>query len=96
MPIDEALFDKIIKKGIKKEFDSYSAFLDDHDNSNNLHEYLQTNNVTDIVLIGIASDICVSSTLQHAIELGYNVVIESDLCRGIQQQFVINRIKKRF
>ena len=78
------------------EYDSYSAFIADDDSSNGLHEYLQEHKVNKVVIIGAATDYCVSATIQHAIELGYDVEVDLDLCRGMEQKIFIKKIHKRF
>ena len=96
IPFNEAIFDKIIYKGSDPKCDSYSAFIDDNGKSNGLHEYLQLHQITKVVIIGIATDVCVSATLQHAIELGYEIEMDLNLCLGMAQTITLHRIQKRF
>ena len=51
----------------------WGAFTD-----TDLHAYLQTNNVTQVVIVGVATSIGVESTARQAWELGYNVTIATD------------------
>ena len=86
--IDKNLFDKLIYKGNKLNSDSYSAFMDDDGSSNQLHEYLQENNINDLVIVGLATDFCVSYTFRDAVDLKYNVVLDLDGCRGTENKLV--------
>ena len=52
---------------------TWGAFTD-----TDLHAYLQTNNVTQVVIVGVATSIGVESTARQAWELGYNVTIATD------------------
>lgn len=70
--LPESYFNKIILKGTEQDIDSYSAFFSDDKTSNGLHEFLQEQNVTDLVLAGVALDVCVSATLTDAIKLNYH------------------------
>lgn len=79
--------DKIIYKGVDKEIDSYSAFFDNaHLRSTGLAEYLQALDVQDVYIMGLATDYCVKYTCLDAANLGFNVHIIEDACRGINLQ----------
>ena len=97
MPYKEELFDCIIKKGYEKEVDSYSAFLDDNGKSNGLHEFFIKENIKDIEVVGLASDYCVSATISDGIYLGYNVEVDLDGIRGIENKLKLtnNNRQKR-
>lgn len=82
--IDENKIDKIIKKGIDPNFDSYSAFFDDNNKSNGLDEYLKLNKVNKITILGVALDICVNATFNDAIKLNYNTIIDLNGSTGIK------------
>lgn len=53
----------------------FSAFA-----SSNLHEILQANGITDVVLAGVVTDFVVDSTSWDAVDLGYNVIVVDDCC----------------
>ncbi|ATZ21575.1 isochorismatase family protein [Mesoplasma tabanidae] len=78
--------DKIIKKGTNKNTESYSAFFDEAGNSNNLDEYLKVNNITSLTIVGVALEVCVKATFDHAIELGYETIIDLKGCAGFQDK----------
>ncbi len=96
LSLDENSFTKIFNKGSDPKIDSYSGFFDLEDNSNGLHEYLQANEITDLDIVGIATDVCLSATLQHAIELGYNVEVDINGIKGMEDTIKLHKIKPRF
>ena len=78
---------KIFHKGMNKTVDSYSAFFDNaHHHSTGLHDYLHAEHVSDIYLMGLATDYCVKYSALDAIHLGFNVFVIQDACRGVALQ----------
>lgn len=76
--------DLIIRKGFNPAIDSYSAFFEnDHKTPTGLHGYLQTRGINDLVMVGLATDFCVNFSAVDAAQLGYNVTVNSSLCRAI-------------
>lgn len=76
--------DLIIRKGFRAEIDSYSAFFEnDHTTPTGLEGYLRTRGVTDLTLVGLATDFCVNYSAQDAAKLGFGVTVREDLCRAI-------------
>jgi len=76
--------DRVIQKGTDPAIDSYSGFFDNgHRKSTGLGDYLSSNRVTDIFLCGLATDYCVKFTALDARELGFNVTLIDDACRGV-------------
>ena len=60
----------MVNKGVNPEVDSYSAFFDnDRASKTSLQDMLEARGVTDVYVCGIATDVCVSSTAFHAIEV---------------------------
>ena len=52
--------DLIIRKGMNPAIDSYSAFFEnDHTTPTGLEGYLRTRGITDVTLVGLATDFCV-------------------------------------
>lgn len=63
---------KIIQKGTLLEIDSYSAFFDNHrKNNTGLAEYLQSKNVENVEVVGLALDYCVKYTCLDAVSEGF-------------------------
>lgn len=76
--------DLIIRKGFNPAIDSYSAFFEnDHTTPTGLDGYLRTRGITDLTLVGLATDFCVNYSAVDAAKLGYTVTVRTDLCRGI-------------
>ncbi|MGX0975978.1 nicotinamidase/pyrazinamidase [Roseovarius sp. MBR-51] len=76
--------DLILRKGYNSAIDSYSAFFEnDHATPTGLHGYLQTRGITDLTMVGLATDFCVNYSALDAARLGYRVTIRRDLARGI-------------
>ncbi|MGR3653230.1 MAG: isochorismatase family protein, partial [Roseovarius sp.] len=48
-----------------------------------LDGYLQTRGVTELVMVGLATDFCVQFSALDAAKLGYRVIVRRDLCRAI-------------
>lgn len=78
---------KIIYKGTNPEVDSYSTFFDNHQRyATELHSYLTEKGVTEVYLMGLATDYCVKYSALDAVQLGYQTTIICDGCRGINLQ----------
>lgn len=76
--------DLIIRKGMNPAIDSYSAFFEnDHTTPTGLEGYLRTRGITDVTLVGLATDFCVNYSAVDAANLGLKVTVRTDLCRGI-------------
>jgi len=82
--LDTSRVECVLYKGTDPEIDSYSGFFDNgHRKSTGLHEYLQTREVTDLYLVGLATDYCVLYTALDARMLGYSTFVITDGCRGL-------------
>lgn len=76
--------DLIIRKGHNPAIDSYSAFFEnDHTTPTGLAGYLQTRGISDLTLVGLATDFCVNYSACDAAKLGFAVTVRTDLCRAI-------------
>ncbi|MDR9417388.1 bifunctional nicotinamidase/pyrazinamidase [Gracilimonas sp.] len=74
----------IVRKGFRKDIDSYSAFFEnDHETVTGLHGYLQARNIDELVIAGLATDFCVKWTALDARKLGYKVTLVENAVRGI-------------
>jgi nicotinamidase/pyrazinamidase len=77
----------IFYKGVDKFIDSYSAFFDNaHLRSTGLGDFLNSEKVHDIYLMGLATDYCIKYSSLDAIKLGFNVHVIVDACRGVELQ----------
>ena len=77
-------FARIFQKGVDPGIDSYSTFFDNaHRRSTGLADYLNQRDVTDVYLVGLATDYCVKHSVLDARQLGLNAHVIVDACRGI-------------
>ncbi|KAA3632983.1 MAG: bifunctional nicotinamidase/pyrazinamidase [Bacteroidetes bacterium] len=75
---------KVFVKGTDRNIDSYSGFFDnDHKKATGLHQYLQSNQVEKVYVMGLALDYCVRFTAIDAANLGYKTYLVQDGCRGV-------------
>lgn len=76
--------DLVIRKGFRPEVDSYSAFFEnDHATPTGLEGYLKSRGVSDLVLVGLATDYCVAYSVLDAARLGFGVTVRLGACRAI-------------
>ncbi|MEP1201860.1 bifunctional nicotinamidase/pyrazinamidase [Tateyamaria sp.] len=76
--------DMIVRKGYRSAIDSYSAFFEnDQTTPTGLEGYLRTRGITQLTLVGLATDFCVNFSAVDAAKLGFDVTVRSDLCRAI-------------
>ncbi len=82
--LNTARADLILRKGFNPAIDSYSAFFEnDRTTPTGLHGYLQTRGITELTMVGLATDFCVNYSALDAAHLGYRVTVRRDLARGI-------------
>ncbi|KAJ6492785.1 Isochorismatase-like protein [Mycena vitilis] len=73
------LFDKIIEKGQDRRVEMYSAFADPfekHVAESGLREYLQSNEIVKVYVVGLAMDYCVKATALDAVKDFETYIIE--------------------
>lgn len=76
--------DLILRKGFRRQIDSYSAFFEnDRVTPTGLEGYLKTRGITMLTLVGLATDFCVHFSAVDAARLGFSVSLRTDLCRAI-------------
>lgn len=76
--------DLIIRKGFRRQIDSYSAFFEnDQKTPTGLEGYLRTRGLTELEFVGLATDFCVAWSAIDAAKLGFKVRVLTSLCRGI-------------
>lgn len=74
----------IIRKGYRREIDSYSGFVEaDRQTSTGLTGYLRERGILRVVIAGLATDFCVSWTAQDAARAGFDTYVIEDACRAI-------------
>ena len=76
--------DLVVRKGYRREIDSYSAFFEnDHSTPTGLAGYLRERGVGHLVMVGLATDFCVAYSAVDAAKLGFDVTVWEDACRAI-------------
>jgi len=74
----------IIRKGFRKEIDSYSTFFEnDQKTRTGLTGYLRERGITDLYATGLATDFCVKWSVIDGIKENFNVHVIEDAVRGI-------------
>lgn len=74
----------IIRKGYRREVDSYSAFFEnDHVTPTGLGGYLKERSLGKVTFTGLATDYCVAYSALDARRLGLEVTVLLDSCRAI-------------
>jgi len=74
----------IIRKGYRKHIDSYSAFYEaDGKTPTGLTGYLKDRGLTQVFLVGLATDFCVAWSAMDARKAGFGALVIEDACRGI-------------
>ena len=76
--------DAIVRKGTRREIDSYSTFFEnDRKTPTGLVGYLRERGITDLRLVGLATDFCVAFSAVDAVDHGFDVTVQLDACRAI-------------
>ena len=76
--------DLVIRKGFRPGIDSYSAFFEnDRTTPTGLEGYLRTRGISQLTLVGLATDFCVNFSAVDAAGLGFDVSVLQSACRGI-------------
>jgi nicotinamidase/pyrazinamidase len=78
------LADKIFKKGMNPNVDSYSGFRDnDKKSETGLRNYLNSKKIRRIFVCGLALDYCCYYTAMDGLEFGFKVYFLVELSRGV-------------
>lgn len=76
--------DLILRKGFRREIDSYSAFFEnDRRTSTGLAGYLRDRGLTDLHFVGLAHDFCVAWSAIDAARLGFAATVIESATRAI-------------
>lgn len=79
--------DVIIRKGMNKDIDSYSAFYEnDQTTPTGLTGFLKEKNVSSVKLVGLALDFCVAFSALDAVKQDFDVSVVMDACKAIDNQ----------
>lgn len=75
---------KVITKGKNPEVDSYSGFYDnDHKSSTGLTHYLTKQKITEVYVVGLATDYCVKFTALDSVKEGFKTYLFKDAVKGV-------------
>jgi nicotinamidase/pyrazinamidase len=77
--LDAAAVDVIVDKGQDPETEGYSGF-----DGTNLGELLHERGVTEVTIVGLATDYCVKQTALEALQEGFTVIVDSTAVRGVE------------
>jgi nicotinamidase/pyrazinamidase len=81
---EQKAIDAVFHKGENPAIDSYSAFFDNgHRQKTALDAWLRHHEITELIVLGLATDYCVKFTVLDALQLGYTVSVITDGCRGV-------------
>ena len=68
--------DVVVQKGSNARIDSYSGFFDnDHKNQTEMEAVLKRKGVTDVVMMGVATDYCVGFSALDALQAGFKTTV---------------------
>lgn len=82
--LDQSRIQVVVRKGIHRHLDSYSAFMEnDRATPTGLDGWLRQRGFTHLFLCGLATDFCVAWSAEDARRKGYEVTVIEDACRGI-------------
>ena len=83
-----------VQTGANPKFDSYSGFVDDGGTQTGLDRLLRRDGIKKLIIYGLATDYCVKHTVLDAAELGYQVELLVDLCRGISPETTASALEE--
>jgi nicotinamidase/pyrazinamidase len=87
----------ILRKGYRREIDSYSAFYEnDRTTPTGLAGYLRERGLARVFLAGLAFDFCVRYSAEDARRCGFDVVVVEDACRGIDVEGSVAATRQAF
>jgi len=82
--LDASRIGLLLRKGMRSSLDSYSAFFEnDRRTDTGLQHYLKGLRIREVVICGLATDYCVLSSAMDGVRRGFQVVLVSDACRGV-------------
>ncbi len=73
----------VLRKGNRRNVDSYSVFLEADKTTTGLAAYLEARHLGRVFLAGLATDFCVSWSAIDARALGFEAYVIEDACRAI-------------
>ncbi len=84
----------VFQKGTDPKADSYSGFFDNAKRGDTgLDAFLRERGIKSLHIMGLATDYCVKFTVLDALDLGYDVKLVVDGCRGLTQESSADAIR---
>ena len=81
----------VVRKGYRREIDSYSAFFEnDKKTPTGLSGYLKERGISQLTMAGLATDFCVAFSAIDAARLGFDVEVILPACRAIDLEGSLN------
>ena len=85
--LDRSQWAAVFQKGTNPQIDSYSALFDNgHKQATGLGDFLKKKGVTEVVVMGLATDYCVKFTVLDVLQLGFRADVILPGCRGVNLQ----------
>ena len=85
--IDRSRLSAVFRKGEDPKVDSYSGFFDNgRRKATGLADWLKAQGVTQLYVLGVATDYCVKFTVIDALDLGFDVWLVEDGCRAVDRK----------
>lgn len=82
--LEQSRISQVFRKGTDRSIDSYSGFFDNGQRlATGLGDFLKDQDVTDVFVMGLATDYCVKFTALDARSLGFQTHLVQDGCRGV-------------
>ena len=79
--LDRTKVDVVVDKGQAVDTNGYSGFEGTH-----LDELLRERGITQVTVVGLATDYCVKNTALDALKAGFQVTVDSSAARGVEVQ----------
>jgi nicotinamidase/pyrazinamidase len=79
--LDQSKLDVIVDKGQSTDTDGYSGF-----EGTELESLLRERRITQVTVVGLATDYCVRNTALDALRAGFQVTVDSTAVRGVEVQ----------
>ena len=87
----------ILRKGFRREIDSYSAFLEnDHQTPTGLAGYLRERGLRRLFIAGLAYDFCVRFSAIDGKAQGFETIVIEDACRAVDLPGSIDETNNAF
>jgi nicotinamidase/pyrazinamidase len=77
--LDQSRVDVIVDKGTAVDTDGYSGF-----EGTDLEELLRSRGITQVTVVGLATDYCVKNTAMDALRAGFQVTVDTNAVRGVE------------